>query len=295
MASPLTIHEGPGALRRPALIMAFAGWNDAAEGATTAARYLAQGLSAEKFATIDPEEFYHFGLSRPYVRFKSGSQTEREIVWPATEFSVTRAPELSRDVIVGVAVEPHLKWQTYCHLVLELARRCEVSLVLTLGALLAEVPHTRPVKLVGGASDPELAARLGVRPSRYEGPTGIVGVLNTTCREQGLPTASLWANVPHYVSGVENPRAALTLVQRILEFLDARLDLTDLEESAQQFDRNLAEIVAQNAKIAAYVRKLEAKHAEEEAVPAPSEELPPASDVVAEIEQFLRQQQRPEE
>ncbi|MFQ5899397.1 MAG: PAC2 family protein [Candidatus Methylomirabilia bacterium] len=295
MASPLTIHEGPGALRRPALIMAFAGWNDAAEGATTAARYLAQGLSAEKFATIDPEEFYHFGLSRPYVRFKSGSETEREIVWPATEFSVTRAPELSRDVIVGVAVEPHLKWQTYCHLVLELARRCEVSLVLTLGALLAEVPHTRPVKLVGGASDPELAARLGVRPSRYEGPTGIVGVLNTTCREQGLPTASLWANVPHYVSGVENPRAALTLVQRILEFLDARLDLTDLEESAQQFDRNLAEIVAQNAKIAAYVRKLEAKHAEEEAVPAPSEELPPASDVVAEIEQFLRQQQRPEE
>ncbi|MFQ5521031.1 MAG: PAC2 family protein [Candidatus Methylomirabilia bacterium] len=296
MASPLTIHESPGALRRPVLIMAFAGWNDAAEGATTAARYLAQGLSAEKFATVDPEEFYHFGLSRPYVRFKSGSQTEREVVWPATEFSVARAPELSRDVIVGVAIEPHLRWKTYCQLILELARRCEVSLVLTLGALLAEVPHTRPVKLVGGASDPELAARLGVRPTRYEGPTGIVGVLNTTCRDQGTPTASLWANVPHYVSGVENPRAALALVQRMVEFLDARLDLTELEDAAQQFDRNLAEVVGQNAKIRAYVRKLEAKYEEEESsLPPSEEELPPASDVVAEIEQFLRQQQRPEE
>lgn len=295
MASPLTIHESPGALRRPVLIMAFAGWNDAAEGATTAARYLAQGLSAEKFATVDPEEFYHFGLSRPYVRFKSGSQTEREVVWPATEFSVARAPELSRDVIVGVAIEPHLRWKTYCQLILELARRCEVSLVLTLGALLAEVPHTRPVKLVGGASDPELAVRLGVRPTRYEGPTGIVGVLNTTCRDQGTPTASLWANVPHYVSGVENPRAALALVQRMGEFLDTRLDLTELEDAAQQFDRNLAEVVGQNAKIRAYVRKLETKYAEEESLLPPSEELPPASDVVAEIEQFLRQQQRPEE
>jgi proteasome assembly chaperone (PAC2) family protein len=296
MTSPLTVQQLPEGLRRPVLIMAFSGWNDAAEAATTAARYLAQTWSAERFATIDPEEFYHFGLSRPHVRFTEASRTEREIVWPTTEFSLARAPELIRDVIVGVAAEPHLKWKTYCGLVLELARRCHAALVLTLGALLAEVPHSRPVKLVGGASDPELAAMLGIRPTRYEGPTGIVGVLNTTCRERDIPTASLWANVPHYVSGTENPKAALALVRRVVDFLQASIDLSDLEEATKQFEQNLAEIVAQNAKIAAYVKKLEARRDDdEEEPPAPREELPPASDIVAEIEQFLRQQQRPEE
>lgn len=291
MASPLTIHALPERLRRPVLIMAFAGWNDASEAATTAARYLAQAWPAEKIATIDPEEFYHFGLSRPHVRFKAGSQTEREILWPATEFSAIHAPELGRDVIVGVAIEPHLRWKTYSGLILDLARRCEVSLVLTLGALLADVAHTKPVRLAGSASDPELAAMLGIRPTRYEGPTGIVGVLNTTCREQGMPTASLWANVPHYISGTENPRAALALVQRVVKLLQARVDLSELEEEAKQFEQNLAEIVARNAEIAAYVKKLEARTADEDEVPpSPPGELPPASDLVAEIEQFLRQQ-----
>jgi len=177
--------------------------------------------------------------------------------------------------------------------VLELARRCEASLVLTLGALLAEVPHTRPVRISGSASDPELAARLGVRPSRYEGPTGIVGVLNTACREQGLATASVWANVPHYVSGIENPKAALALVQRTLTLLNMQADLADLEEASRQFDQNLAEIVAQNAKIKAYVAKLESRDKEEEQQAAPGSDLPPASELVAEIEQFLKQQ-RPE-
>src|SRR5881392_4062441 len=207
----LTIHAMPSRLRRPIVITAFSGWNDAAESATTAARYLATSFNAHKFAEIDPEEFYHFGLSRPYVRYKSGSETEREIVWPATEFSIARASDLARDLIVGVAAEPHLKWKTYCATVLELARRCEATVVLTLGALLAEVPHTRPVRLVGGATDAELASRLGIRPTKYEGATGIVGVLNTICREQGFTAASLWANVPHYISGIENPKATLAL------------------------------------------------------------------------------------
>lgn len=291
MASPLTIHALPEQLRRPVLIMAFAGWNDASEAATTAARTLARAWSAERFATIDPEEFYHFGLSRPHIRFKAGSRTEREVIWPATEFSAASVPELDRDVIVGVAIEPHLKWKTYCGLILELARCCRVSLVLTLGALLADVAHTRPVSLTGSTSDRELAAMLGIRPTRYEGPTGIVGVLNSACREQGMPTASLWANVPHYISGTENPRAALALVQRVAEFLQTRVDLPELQEAARQFDQNLAEIVARNAEIAAYVKRLEAKGAEEEEPPPfPREELPPASDLVAEIEQFLRQQ-----
>ncbi len=291
MANPLTIHALPEQLRRPVLIMAFAGWNDASEAATTAARTLARAWSAERFATIDPEEFYHFGLSRPHIRFKAGSRTEREVIWPATEFSAASVPELDRDVIVGVAIEPHLKWKTYCGLILELARRCRVSLVLTLGALLADVAHTRPVSVTGTTSDRELAAMLGIRPTRYEGPTGIVGVLNSACREQGMPTASLWANVPHYISGTENPRAALALVQRVAEFLQTRVDLPELQEAARQFEQNLAEIVARNAEIAAYVKRLEAKGAEEdEPPPFPREELPPASDLVAEIERFLRQQ-----
>jgi proteasome assembly chaperone (PAC2) family protein len=283
--------------------MAFSGWNDAAESATTAARYLSQLWSSRPFASVDPEEFYHFGLSRPYVRFKTGSRSEREIVWPATEFSVAQPSQLDRDIVVGVAIEPHLKWRTYCETVLALARRCRASLVLTLGALLAEVAHTQPVRLVGSSYDPELSARLGLRPTRYEGPTGIVGVLNTACRDAGVPQMSLWANVPHYVSGIENPRAALALVRRVLTMLDTEADLADLREAAEQFDQNLSTIVAQNAKIAEYVRKLERKGADEDDEPsAPAEkvepaeakdELPPAGDLVAEIEQFLRQQ-RPE-
>jgi proteasome assembly chaperone (PAC2) family protein len=291
----LTIHSMPQGLRRPLLIMAFSGWNDAAESATTAVRFLTTALRAEKFAEIDPEEFYHFGLTRPQVRYRSDQPSEREIIWPATEISIAQSPDLARDVILGVAAEPHLKWKTYCGGVVELAKRCEVSLFLTLGGLLAEVPHTRPVRLSGGSPDPELTARLGVRPSRYEGPTGIVGVLNASCRDEGLATASLWANVPHYVSGIENPKAALALVGRVLNLLDATVDLTELQEASKQFDQNLTEIVAQNAKISAYIKKLEAREpeAEEDVAPAATSDLPPASELVEEIEEFMRRQ-RPE-
>jgi proteasome assembly chaperone (PAC2) family protein len=291
---PLVIHRVPEHLSRPVLIMAFSGWNDAAESATTAARYIAASFRAEKFAEIDPEEFYHFGLSRPQVRLRPGADLDREILWPVTEFSIARSPDLLRDVIVGVAVEPHLRWKRYCAAILELTRRCDVSLVLTLGGLLAEVAHTRPVRLSGSASDPELRAMLGIRPTRYEGPTGIVGVLNAICRDHGMPTASLWANVPHYVSGIENPRATRALVQRVLTLLGAGLDLDDLDEAVRQFDQNLAEIVAQNAKIAGYVARLESRDTEEEPRGQDaSSDLPPASQLVDEIEQFLRQQ-RPE-
>jgi proteasome assembly chaperone (PAC2) family protein len=290
----LTILEEPRGLRQPVVLMAFSGWNDAAESATTAARYLAQLWPSRTFANIDPEEFYHFGLSRPHVRFKPGSRNEREVIWPATEFSIAQPAELDRDLIVGIAPEPHLKWRTYCGAVLELVRRFEASLVLTVGALLAEVAHTRPVRLVGSAHDPELAARLGLRPTRYEGPTGIVGVLNTMCREEGIPTASLWANVPHYISGIENPKAALALVRRTLLLLNAEADLSELSAASRQFEQNLNGIVAQNAKIAEYVSKLERKKPEDDdESPPPPDELPPAGDLVAEIEQFLRQQ-RPE-
>jgi len=290
VAGPLVVHEPPESVRRPVMLLAFSGWNDAAEAATTAARFLAGAWGARKFAEIDPEEFFHFGLTRPHVRFRAGSESEREIVWPATEFSIAQSPGLPRDVIIGVAPEPHLRWKTYCATVLELGRRCHVSLVLTLGALLAGVPHTRPVRLVGGASDPELATRLGLRPTKYEGPTGIVGVLGATCREQGLPTASLWANVPHYVAGIENPKAALALVERVLGFVSATVDLSELTDATRQFEESLREVVAQNAKIAAYVKRLEASDAAEEGAGPEAGELPPAADLMAEIEQFLRQQ-----
>ena len=291
---PLKIHAKPERFRRPVLIMAFTGWNDAAEAATTAARYLATSINAEKFAEIDPEEFYHFGLTRPYVRFKTGSETEREVVWPVTEFSIAQSPDLPRDIIVGVAPEPHLKWRAYCEAVHGLARTTETALVLTLGALLAEVPHTRPIRLVGGASDPELATRLGLRPTKYEGPTGIVGVLNTSCREHNLPTASLWANVPHYISGIENPKASLALLRRVCTLLGMEIDLGDLDEAGRQFDQNLAQVISQNKKIAGYVAKLESRDVEDEPTPAANQsDRPPASELVAEIEQFLREQ-RPE-
>jgi len=292
----LKILEEPSGLRRPILIMAFSGWNDAAESATTAARFLTQLWPSRPFASIDPEDFYHFGLSRPFVRFKEGSRDEREVIWPATEFSISQPAALEADLMVGVATEPHLKWRTYCGAVLDLARRTDVSLVLTLGALLAEVAHSHPVRLSGGAHDPDIAARLGIRPTRYEGPTGIVGVLNTLCRDEGIPTASLWANVPHYVSGIENPKAALALVRRVLVLLNAEADLSELVESSRQFEQNLNTIVSQNAKISEYVAKLERKKPDPEDEPderPAKDELPPSGDLVAEIEQFLRQQ-RPE-
>ncbi len=286
----LTYHDRPRGLRRPILLLAFAGWNDAAESATNAARFLRQAWDGQPLATLSAEEFYHFGLQRPQVRFKPGT-TEREITWPDTEFAACTPPGLSRDVLIGIGIEPHLRWKTYCRTVVELARELEVGLVVTLGALLAEVPHTRPVRLSGFATDPELAALLRVRPTRYEGPTGIVGVLSSIARAEGFATASLWANVPHYISAVENPRATLALVHGVNRLLDAPLDVRELEEAGAQFDAQLAEVLAQNRKVATYVRKLEARDVEADELPRePAGELPNAQDLVAEIERFLRQQ-----
>jgi proteasome assembly chaperone (PAC2) family protein len=286
----LTYHERPARLRRPVLLMAFAGWNDAAESATNAARFLRQAWNGKPLATLDPEEFYHFGLTRPQVRFRPGT-TEREILWPETEFSLCAHEPMSRDVVIGVGTEPHLRWRTYCRTVLDLARELDIGLVLTLGALLAEVPHTKPVRLTGFATDPELATLLGVKPTKYEGPTGIVGVLSSAARAAGLNTASLWANVPHYISAVENPRATLALVKRVSRLLDGPVDTAELEEAGTQFDSQLAEVLAQNRKVANYVRKLEQKDVETEEVEAErADELPNAQDLVAEIERFMRQQ-----
>jgi proteasome assembly chaperone (PAC2) family protein len=289
--SPLVFEDLPSDLRRPVLVVAFSGWNDAAESATSAARVLCRLWPMTPLAEIQPEEFYHFGLTRPEVRFRKDAPEVREVHWPTTDFVRTEEPALARDVIVGVGIEPHLKWQAFCGHILDLARRTRVSLVITLGALLADVPHTRPVRISGVASDPELVRRFGTTPTRYEGPTGIIGVLNDACRRAGLPVASLWANVPHYVSEVSNPHAVLALVQRVLDVVEWQADLSDLTEAAAEFDRQLARIVAQKPEVAKYVKELEQRHSQEEPTePTPPEDLPNAADLIREVEQFLRQQ-----
>ena len=289
-SSPLTIDSLPDDLRQPILVVAFAGWNDAAESATAAARALCRLWPVRSVAAIQPEEFYHFGLTRPEVRFRAGS-TIRDVHWPTTDFYLSEEPALSHDVIVGIGIEPHLKWQTFCGHILELARHTGVSLVITLGALLADAPHTRPVRISGVASNLELARQFRTTPTGYEGPTGILGVLNDACRRIELPVVSLWANVPHYVSEVNNPHAILALVRRILGFLEWTADLSELIEATAEFDRQLTSIMEQKPEVAKYIRELERRQETPNEPAAPADELPPASDLIREVEQFLRQQQ----
>jgi proteasome assembly chaperone (PAC2) family protein len=279
-------------LTRPVLVASFRGWNDGGQGASMANAFLSRTWHAEKFASIDSEQFFDFQSTRPHVTLVEG--TVRRIDWPENVFEHARPARSDRDAVLLLGTEPGLRWRTFAGLVSGLASDLGVELVVTLGALLADVPHTRPAPVTASASDPALMKELGVQPSRYEGPTGIVGVLNTMCREEGIPTASLWANVPHYISGIENPKAALALVRRTLLLLNAEADLSELSAASRQFEQNLNGIVAQNAKIAEYVSKLERKKPEDDdESPPPPDELPPAGDLVAEIEQFLRQQ-RPE-
>lgn len=289
--NPLVIDHLP-TLRQPVLILAFAGWNDAGEAATSAAQFLCSRLNAEKFANLDPEEFYNFAELRPRVRLAKGLQ--REIVWPANEFFYCQDPGLVQDLIIGVGIEPHLKWKTYVQSLLDLARQCRVSMVLTLGALLAEVVYSRPVRITGSSTDLDLSARLHLSPSRYEGPTGIVGVLNDVCRREGLPAVSLWANVPHYLSNTPNPKAMYALVRRVLGVLDHPLDLQDVETAVSDFEAKVAEVIANNPAVASYVRQLEEREPEEgeDAPPRRESELPSGDQLVQELEQFLRQQRQ---
>jgi proteasome assembly chaperone (PAC2) family protein len=288
---PLIIEQLP-TLRQPVLILAFSGWNDAGEAATSAAQFLCSRLNAEKFASLDPEEFYNFAEHRPRVRLAKGLQ--REIVWPANEFFAVQDPGLVQDLVIGVGIEPHLKWKTYIRAILDLARQCQVSMVLTLGALLAEVVYSRPVRITGSSTDPELSSRLHLGTSRYEGPTGIVGILNDACRREGLPAVSLWANVPHYLSNTPNPKAMYALVRRVLGVLDHPLDLHDVESAVSDFETKVAEVIANNPAVASYVRQLEEREADEgdESSSTRESELPSGDQLVQELEQFLRQQRR---
>jgi proteasome assembly chaperone (PAC2) family protein len=279
-------------LNRPILVLAFAGWNNAGGSATFAAKFLSQRLAAHKFASLDPETFYNFVEERPQVRVRNG---EREILWPANEFSYVRDAGLVQDVIIGMGVEPHLRWRAYIDAILHVVQQCRVELVVTLGALLADVAYSRPVRITGSASDPALAQRLHLSTSRYEGPTGIVGTLNDACKRQGLPAISIWANVPHYIPASPNIKAALVLVRRVFTLLDFSADLSDLESAAGDFDRRVANVLASDAKVAEYVRRLEERDEdddEEEEYPGNTDALPSGEDLARELEEFLREQRR---
>ena len=287
------VYEAP-RLRDGVLIAAFAGWNDAAGVATWAVRFLVEQWGAVKCAEIDPEEFFVFTETRPQVKLVEGSY--RRIVWPANEFFYHRSPSMPRDYLVLLGIEPHLRWKTFAQAALGFARECGVEMVISLGGLLADVAHTLPVRISGTASDSRLAGQLRllrVELSRYEGPTGIIGVLNATCRDEGIPAASLWGGVPHYIAATPNPKVSLGLLDTLDRLLGLGLDLTGLERLVPAFETQVNEAVAQNPQVAAYVRQLEEreKKDEEEATAEPPE-LPSGEAIVKELEEFLRRRRK---
>ena len=285
MADELRIAERP-VLRRPILIAAFRGWNDGGQGASLAAGYLARAWDATQFADIDPEEFFDFQVTRPQVTLVDG--TQRRIEWPETVFHHAPIPQLDRDAILLLGIEPNMRWRRFGDLISDLASEHGVELVVTLGSLLADVPHTRPCPVTGSASDPELVERLDLSASRYEGPTGIVGVLHDACRQADLPSASLWAAVPHYVSLTPSPKAALALCERLADVIGAPIDTTELAEAAENYSEQVSEAVASDPETAAYIEELEqrADTLAEEA------ELPSGDALAAELTQFLRDRER---
>lgn len=273
-------------LRDPVLIAAFRGWNDAGDSATFAAQHLARVWEAELFASIDPEEFFDFQAVRPQVELDEG--LTRKIVWPSNEFFAAELPGHSRDMILLIGTEPSHRWKTFTRFVTEVATEMDVSLVVTLGALLADVPHTRPVPLTGTAGNEELVERLGLQRSRYEGPTGIVGVLHDACSQAGIDSASLWAAVPHYLSVSPNPKGALALVDKIVELTGISADVSDLERAGSAYEESVSEVVAEDEDVQGYVRLLEERADDRIKDEIDLRNLPSGDALASELERFLR-------
>ena len=263
-------------LRRPVVVAAFEGWNDAGDAASTAARWLRDRWAPERFGEIDPEEFFDFTSTRPAVHLVEGET--REISWPTTE--LTAGSVAGVDAVVVLGTEPHLRWRTFSEELVELAQELGCRLFVTLGAMVAEVPHSRPVRVVGSVTDPKLQEELDLPPSTYEGPTGIIGVLTTACRDAGLTTASLWAAVPTYVPAAPSPKAALALVDQTSRLLGVQLPTTELEIASSSYERQVSELVAEDDETADYVRNLEDSHDRDSDLPGRS--------LVEEVERFLR-------
>jgi proteasome assembly chaperone (PAC2) family protein len=244
-------------LRRPALVAAFGGWNDAADAATDAVRWLTRATNARPFAALDVEEYVDFQASRPQVELVDG--VVRTVTWPALTFSAGSLPSASRDLVLMLGVEPNLRWRVFCDDVIDVARSTGAEIIVTVGALLGDTPHTRPIQCTGSATDEVLAARLGMQRSRYEGPTGIVGVLHDAVRRVGFPSASIWAPVPHYVATPPNPKGTRAILDKLRQLLDLDLDLTDLDIAASAWERSVSEVVAGDSDVASYVERLEAR------------------------------------
>jgi proteasome assembly chaperone (PAC2) family protein len=270
------------ALRRPVLIAAFEGWNDAGDAATTAVRYLRDRWGAHAFASVDPEEFYDFSATRPHVKLNAG--LTREIVWPSNQLAWASLRPEGRDVVTLLGTEPQLKWRTFCEQLVGVVTELDVEMVVVVGALLADVAHTRPVRVTGSAATEELSTRLGLRRSRYEGPTGIVGVLQDALARAEVPSASLWAAVPHYVAGTPSPKAALALVQRATSLISVPVVTADLAQLAADYEQEVSEVVASDEDVSAYVARLE-ENTDSEGL-----ELASGEELAAELQQFLRDQ-----
>ena len=284
MQDELRISERP-SLRRPILISAFKGWNDGGQAATVAADYLARLWGAERFAELDPEGFMDFQAVRPTVSLGEGMT--RNIEWPENVFFHASITGAERDAVILQGVEPNYRWRSFTEHVVNLARELEVELVVTLGALLADVPHTRPAPVTGAATDPQLVEELGLQLSRYEGPTGIVGVLHDACRRAELRSVSLWSAVPHYVSLAPSPRAARALCVRLSDLIGVPIDTTELADAEESYARQVSEAVASDPDTQAYVEELE-RRADTIELFADGGELPTGESLADELTRFLR-------
>lgn len=279
------IWEGdPPELRSPVLVCAFAGWNDAASAATTALEAVAAALESDVVARLDPEDFYDFQVNRPTIRLVEGRT--RHVDWPANTLVSAIATGAERDLLLMSGVEPNLRWRTYSTAILDVAQSMGVEMLVSLGALIADVAHTRPVPITGLATDQELVDRLNLSRSNYEGPTGIVGVLHDQCRERGISSASLWAAIPHYVAAVPNPKAALALLRRLEGLTGIAIEASELEDAMGRFDRQIDRAVAANPEIEELVRRLEAEQPDELELPG---EVPSGDTLARDFQRFLRQ------
>jgi predicted ATP-grasp superfamily ATP-dependent carboligase len=271
-------HDRP-SLERPVLVAAFEGWNDAGDAASGAVRFLIDRYDAELAAEIDPEEFFDFTSTRPQAEIDDDGV--RRIAWPSTEIYAGTLPGDAGDVVLLIGNEPQLRWRTFCAEITDLAKELDCRLVVILGALVAEVPHSRPVPVVGTVSDPALQLELGLQPSTYQGPTGVVGVLSSACRDAGLPAASLWAAVPTYVPTAPSPKAVLALLERTAEVLGVWVPTTDLEIAAAAYERQVTELVEEDEETSDYVSQLEERHDSDDDGTA-------ARSLVEEVERYLR-------
>ncbi|MEP6463585.1 MAG: PAC2 family protein [Frankiaceae bacterium] len=279
-------YEGLPVLRDPVLVAAFEGWNDAADAATDAIEHLESIWGAAPLAAIDPDEYYDFQVNRPTVHLVDG--LTRSVEWPTTRISLARPPNAPRDVVLVRGLEPNMKWRAFCGELLDIATELQVELTVTLGALLADTPHTRPVPVTGTAYDAATAAKLSVERSRYEGPTGIVGVFQDACRLAGVPAVSFWAAVPHYVAQPPCPKATMALLRRVEDLLDIAVPLGELPEQGRAWERGVEEMAREDSDVADYVRALESR-ADETDLPEASGEA-----IAKEFERYLRRRGRGE-